>query len=1077
MAGKVIILALTALPLMAEKNPFNGFIQNKGQWDQSVKYRKKVPHGFLLLQSNGWTYYLSHSFDGAAHANNNETPNGFQESSEASTSQAINTRFVGANPHPIISQVDAQSYYHNFFIGDKEIWADHVAEFNEVQYCEMYNKIDLKLFSHGSSFKYDLIVSPGGDPQQIAMDWTGAGEVYLSDGQLIVETEFGQLIEQRPFAYQLVDGDTVEVPAKFLVKNGQVSFDFPDGYDAENSLIIDPLLIFSTYSGSSADNWGNTATFDEAGNTYAGGIIFGASAGQFVPAPGVFQEDFNGAFDVVLMKFDSTGQQLLFATYLGGNHAETPISLIVNKNNQLVMMGVTSSANFPVTAGSFQTSFGKGNLFDPFVGNFSQPTVTQYINGSDIFVSILDHTGSQLIASTFLGGSENDGTIPIGGPLTLNYGDQFRGEVNLDENDNIYIASSSPSADFPMTNQVYGHTGNEDGLLVKMQSDLSAMIWGTFVGGDTTDVLFSVKPDGKGGVYAAGGTMSQAFPFAVNGWKRTNSGDAEGILIHFDETGRVIDEATFLGTDKADQAYFVDLDTDGNVYVMGQTKGNYFTKGDVYRNPGSGQFLQKFNSDLSDTPWSTVFGSGTIPPNISPTAFLVSDCNNIYISGWGGGTNINQSAAYFQGNTRDMPTTSDAFQSETDGNDFYLMVLDPDASSLRYATYFGGIPSSDHVDGGTSRFDKRGVVHHAVCAGCGQNQSNYLTTEEAWSTVNNSPNCNLGVFKFDLSTLSAAFATNTPDLLSPDIRIGCAPFTFLFENESVGGETQFWDFGDGAFSYNIDTVTHTYQSAGEYTVSLRINNPSTCKTEDIVYKKLVLTEGTHTLSPSTTICYGESVELEATGGTDYYWIPNNGSLSSNIVATPTADPRTSTTYFVTIYNSNNYCTFNDSVTVNVLEEIRISSSIEPVYDCAGVSDYDFTSQVSGAELAYWDFGDGTQSSELSGKHIYTSEGNFTARLVAPNELCVEEVTEVVKVGSLEVPNAFSPNGDGVNDRFEIRFIQPLPLTVVDRNGKAVYQNNEYTDQWDGGNLPAGVYYYDLVLPDFTTCNGWVHLMR
>ncbi|MEQ9375710.1 MAG: PKD domain-containing protein [Imperialibacter sp.] len=1072
-----LIFAGSPFLLSAEKNPFNGFIENKGQWDNSVKFRKKVPHGFLLLQDAGWVYYLSNTFDSSHGHLDGQNSGALQESAALGVSQAISTTFVGANKNPTTTSMEAQSYYHNFFLGTEDHWASSVPEFNEVQYCDLYEGIDLKMVSYGGAFKYDLIVSAGGNPGQIAMEWKGCGDVYLLNNNLIVETEFGQMIEQKPFAYQLINEDTVEVPARFSVDDQQVSFEFPNGYDKDKTLVIDPLLIFSTYSGSSTDNWGNTATFDKNGNTYAGGIIFGASTGVFVPSVGVFQESFEGVYDAVIMKFDSTGRQLLYATYLGGDLAETPVSLIVNSSNDLIVMGVTSSLDFPVTSNAFQTVYGGGEGVDPFGNAFNL-----YTKGTDIFVSILTTDGTSLKASSFLGGSKNDGIISVGGALTLNYGDQFRGEVNIDDEDNIYIASSSPSADFPMSNQILPHSGQVDGLLIKMDSKLSGMKWGTFIGGDTTDVLFTVKPDGKGGVYAAGGTTSTAFPLGVTGWQKSLAGDADGYVIHINESLLTVDAATYLGSSATDQVYLMDVDTEGNVYVVGQTKGAYPIVGNAYINPGSGQFLHKLSPNLKNTIWSTVFGSRTLPSNISPTAFLVSDCNNIYISGWGG-SSINQSSYYNQGNTFGMPLTPDAFQSTTDGGDFYLIVLEPDATDILYATYFGGNPGTDHVDGGTSRFDKRGVVHHAVCAGCIVSNNpipthgTFPTTEEAWSQTNNSNNCNLGVFKFDLSTLSASFVTNTPDLQNPDIKEGCAPFEFLFTNESVGGETYFWDLGDGATSTNSDTVRHTYQSAGEYTITLTVTNPNTCKNLDVTTRQLVLTQGTYTLSPSATICYGESIQLEATGGTSYYWTPGTRGLSSTDIGSPTASPNATTTYFVEIYNDQNKCTFIDSLTVNVLEEITINSEIEAIYNCSGVSEYNFTGSVQGTDLAYWDFGDGTQSSALVGTHQYATEGTFTSRLIAPNELCVEEVAEVIKAGKLMVPNAFSPNGDGVNDRFEIQYIQPLPVSIVDRNGKVVYQNNEYTNQWDGGNLPTGIYYYDVVLPDFTTCNGWVHLLR
>jgi len=1069
-----LFILLACHSLLAEKNPFSGFIENKGQWHTSVLYKKKVPNGFLFLQNRGWTYYLSNAWEDPTHAAASyECTSGFEESAAAATSQVISVQFEGANDQPDFSSLQSKSYYHNFFLGsDESHWASRVQEYDEIQYCDLYERVDLKIYTLGGGMKYDLEVHPGGDPSSIVMDWKGGGEVYLSEGNLIVETEFGKIEEHKPWAYQLVKGDTIEVPVEFAVSKNKVSFSLPEGYNETETLVIDPLLIFSTYSGSTADNWGNTATFGENGTTYAGGIIFGASTGQFVPSPGVFQQQFKGEFDVVLMKFDSTGSDLLFATYLGDDFAETPISLIMNSANDLVVMGTTSSPDFPVTANVYDTEFGEGTETAPF-GNEE----TKYLKGSDLFVSIVSSDGTQLRASTFLGGSANDGMMGRDNPLVMNYGDQFRGEVNIDENDNIYIATNTESSDIFDNDPLYPFGGGTDGLLIKMNKELSQLIWGTYVGGVGEDALFSVKPDQNGGLFAAGGTQSNSFSFGIDGWQKNKADSTDGFIVHIEEATQTIDHATYLGSDDHDQAYLLDLDVSGRVYVIGQTKGAYPLVGNVYRNEGSGQFLQKLSGDLSSTEWSTVFGSGTMPSNISPTAFLVSDCNQIYIAGWGGGPQINEGSPYFQGNTQGLPLTANAFQTVTDGRDFYLMVLEPDAAGLLYGTYFGGSPSSDHVDGGTSRFDKRGVVHHAVCAGCGQNISNFTTTDGAWSEVNNSPNCNLGVFKFDLSTLSASFSTNTPDQLNPDVEEGCAPFTFLFTNNSVGGENHFWSMGDGTYSSNSDTVIHTYSAPGEYEVSLRVTNPNTCKSEDIVKRKVMIKQGTYTISPSATICYGDEVQLEATGGTSYSWLPNGAGLNSSAVANPVASPRQTTEYYVTITNDLNRCTFVDSVTVTVLEEIKISSRIEPVYNCEGLSEFDFSAAIEGSEAAHWDFGDGTQTTVLSGTHSYQTSGEYRAQLVAPNELCEVEVNETLTSSDLVIPNIFTPNGDGLNDRFEVLFHEPLQVTIIDRNGKTIVTSPAYTNQWDGADEPAGVYYYEVVLPDLSSCNGWVHLIR
>ena len=148
--------------------------------------------------------------------------------------------------------------------------------------------------------------------------------------------------------------------------------------------------------------------------------------------------------------------------------------------------------------------------------------------------------------------------------------------------------------------------------------------------------------------------------------------------------------------------------------------------------------------------------------DIAPSAFLVSDCGQIYFSGWGG--DVNLSGQSLSSNTTGLPTTPGTFQASTDGSDFYLMVLEPEATGLNYATFFGGGITAEHVDGGTSRFDKNGNVYQAVCAGCG-GQDDFPTTPGAWSNTNNSFNCNLGVFKFALAQTLAIIDINGPTYL------------------------------------------------------------------------------------------------------------------------------------------------------------------------------------------------------------------------------------------------------------------------------------------------------------------------
>ena len=189
----------------------------------------------------------------------------------------------------------------------------------------------------------------------------------------------------------------------------------------------------------------------------------------------------------------------------------------------------------------------------------------------------------------------------------------------------------------------------------------------------------------------------------------------DGYIHRYDAAG-TLDGSTYLGTSAHDQSYFVQVDLAGNVYVVGQTHGAYPVSVGVYANPFASQFIHKLSGDLSSSVWSTRVGSnGT--EDISPAAFLVSDCGQIYFSGWGG--DVNNFGQPNSSTTVGLPLTPDAFQSTTDGSDFYLMVLNADAESLAYATYYGGTLSGEHVDGGTSRFDKNGATPGGVCVWVG----------------------------------------------------------------------------------------------------------------------------------------------------------------------------------------------------------------------------------------------------------------------------------------------------------------------------------------------------------------------
>lgn len=884
------------------------FVENQGQWDQPYKFKSSIPGGELFLEKDKlvysfWDQQKKFEILEAMH-HHEETILPYNGKVNA---HGIYVQFYQSNPNVAIKSFDSLPYYHNYFQSDNQSnWKSNVPLYKKIRYENLYSGIDLEFYTYEQNLKYDFIIHPESDPSQIVLKYQGAENIRVIDGSIHIQTSVNEWIEQKPYAYQLVDGFKQEVECSYRLKKGMVSFNLGK-YNTKLPLIIDPTLIFSTYSGSTKDNWGFTATYDGNGNMYGGGIVFGDNT--YPGNPGSFQLNYGGGqYDVLICKFNSTGNNLMYYTYLGGNQGEAPFSLVCNNQNQLYILGVTGSSGFPTTPGAYQTVFKGG----PSASIFALNTI-DYPNGSDIFVSKFSEDGTILLGSTFIGGTSNDG-INSNNALTHNYADEFRGEIIVDNNDQCYIVSSTTSNNFPLINAAQGSlSGSQDAVVCKFNPGLTNIIFSTYLGGSGAEAGYSIQFNATGETYVTGGTTSSNFPTTGGVIKPNFGGTVDGFLVRYNSTGNAVLNATYLGTPSYDQCYAVQLDANNDVYVVGQTTGIYPITPGVYSNPNSGQFIHKLNPSLSTTIFSTVFGRG-IPGQIDivPTAFLVDVCDHIYVAGWGGQVN----SGFGGGNTNNLPITPNAHQTSTDGSDFYLIVLDDNATGLLYGTYFGGATSNEHVDGGTSRFDKNGIVYEAVCAGCGGNDD-FPTTPGAWSNTNNSTNCNLGVFKFDVSDFTAILEPLSATTI-------CVNGSVTLNNASTGGFPHEWDFGDGTFSTQ-QQVSHTYTQPGTYIVYLTVTAPNACITSDkdsIVVE--VIAPPVAEIQPVPPLCPGTTVQLQASGGTTYSW-ESSPFLSNMTIPNPIASPTTTTDFYLTVTNQ---CGSDlDTITVTVVNfQISISEN-------------------------------------------------------------------------------------------------------------------------------------------------------
>lgn len=905
------------------------FTENKGQWDSYVHFRADLPGGVLWMEDDALTFLLM----GQAYAELGHNLN-IEYNDEDYRLHSYQMRFLGSST---VSTEGRKPLDHlkNYYIGqDMTRWAKGVRSFRQTKYNELYPGIDLLVYSKGDHLKYDYTVKPGADPAQIQVEYAGADGVFLQDGSLYITTSVRDVVELEPFAYQLIDGSMQEVPCAFNLEGDVVSYTLGE-YDPNYTLIIDPEISFASYIGAIASNFGFTATDDPDGNLIAGACVFAAG---YPTTLGAIQDDFeivyNGYCDVAVSKFSADGSQLLYSTYLGGEGVEMPHSVIANEEGDYFVMGTTGSTNFPTTPGAFQPNLIGG----PFVGLGTFFVNANHNSGVDFFVSKFAADDVGLLASTYVGGNDTDG-LNLADKLFYNYGDAFRGEIIVDQNGNVVIASTTYSTDFPEASPtpLPDYHGGQDGIVFRLNSTLTNFVWSAYIGGSDDDAAYSVQEDSNMGLVVTGGTKSSNMAQWGTPEDDTYNGDIDSFVMRFSPNGLNVEASTYLGTDGYEQSYFVQLDLQDNIYLVGQNEGTLEATPGVYSNPNSGQFIVKYNYELSNIEWLTTIGTGSGEIDISLSAFLVSDCDQIYLSGWGGLTNTLNSQYANSSTTIGLPLTPDAYQTDTDGSDFYLAVLNPDATDLNYATFFGGGESREHVDGGTSKFDKDGSVYQAVCAGCGGNDD-FPTTPGAWSADNASVNCNLGVFKFDLGQIEAAIEIDGPAQVCEG-----APANFI--NNTSGGDTYQWFFGDDESS-NAFEPQHVYETSGTFEVMLAVSASGECLPSDTAYLQIEVLPGVNPLiDEAEPICEGGSVQLNAFGSDQLFWL-DDPTLSATDIPNPIASPTEPTTYFAVDMND---CE-TDTVSVFVDFVVINTSVSDDATICIGES---VELEATGGELYTW----------------------------------------------------------------------------------------------------------------------------
>lgn len=387
----------------------------------------------------------------------------------------LRMKLPGANRSPVIETIDELPGRSNYFIGnDPKKWRTGIANFAKIRYRSVYPGIDLIYHGEESKIEYDFTVAPGANPKTITLAFPGAKSVRIDEsGDLILRTSGEEVRQLKPIAYQEKDGRKQPIAVHYVMKGrNQVGFDV-SAFDRRKSLVIDPVLSYSTYLGGSSEEAGNGIAIDTAGNAY----VTGYTVSSDFPIKNAFQSPLPGFTSAFVTKLNPTGTALVYSTYLGGSQTDVGLAIAVDASGDAYVTGYATSTDFPIV-NAVQPTHGGSNFL------------------SDAFVTRLNPSGNALVYSTYLGGSRAD----VGQGIAV------------DPWGAAYVTGYTMSTDFPTASAIQpALLGRFDAFATKLNPG-GSLGYSTYLGGSGSDNGYAVAVDSSGQAYVAGGTTSPDFP-------------------------------------------------------------------------------------------------------------------------------------------------------------------------------------------------------------------------------------------------------------------------------------------------------------------------------------------------------------------------------------------------------------------------------------------------------------------------------------------------------------------------------------------------------------------------------------
>ncbi|MFN3325324.1 MAG: SBBP repeat-containing protein [Bryobacteraceae bacterium] len=656
----LILLALTVFPAtssaagapaakaseLLDQLPLR-FEPNTGHLSGDVRFISRTPEFNLYLTETGAAFALPHSGD----------------SGKASI---FRMELPGANPHPKTEGLAPLPSRSSYFLGNRpERWSRNVLHFEKVLYREVFPGIDLVYYGKDSRLEYDFVVAPGADPRLIRMRFEGPERLRVDEsGALVMESGRLALQQLRPVVFQedAARKERREIEGRYvLLAHNEVGFAL-GAYDATRPLVIDPVLVHSSYVGGSERDMIAGVGVDKHGYIW----VAGNTRSLNLPLAGdPIRHEFNFNQDLFVAKLDPRRDgpaALVYATYIGGSGADQVRGVHVDPDGRVYMTGETASFDFPLGGNAWRTG-NEGSLRNAFVTK----------------VDTLGNEGEfALVYSSYLGGSETD----VGTAITA------------DASGKIYVVGYTTSPDFPIAGgpvQPNGRGGFDAFLSIFDPSLPSAetLVYSTYFGGDSTDVALGVAVDAQGHPYFTGYTFSSDFPVEGDPFQSWHAGGGDAFLVKLDLSKPGLDAlvyGTYFGGTSHDVAYAIALDPAGNIYLTGYTHSlDLPVTAGAYRTNRAGMsdvFVARLSlreTSRAQLTWSTYLGGAS-----SDVAFGIAldSAGKVLVTGY----------TY----SPDFPLRGEAVQTHNRGGagDAFLARLDPEAQgqeSLLYSTYFGGI--------------------------------------------------------------------------------------------------------------------------------------------------------------------------------------------------------------------------------------------------------------------------------------------------------------------------------------------------------------------------------------------------